>query len=178
MGRSRERVSHEEPLRILVWGRGFYEMTVCALWSWNSSKLLGPYGIQAYLFFSRLHTAKRCAKQRGWPENDPQSAALLENMRAVVCWWSVPTQMRGQGCTWPPVHPVPSTIEVLCPLSLGKLEESCFLWVYVSSFLPYALDKAEYFLIIERRKKSYRTYPWNGKGMVSSYFSLSWQEVT
>lgn len=39
------------------------------------------------------------------------------------------------------------------PLSLGKLEGSCFLLVYLSSFLSYAWeDKAEYFLITEERK--------------------------
>lgn len=66
----------------------------------------------------------------------------------------------------------------LHPLSLGKLEESCCPWVYVSSFQSYALEgKAEYFLITEERKATGHN-PWNGKGMISSYVSRSWQEVT
>lgn len=66
----------------------------------------------------------------------------------------------------------------LHPLSLGKLEKSCFPWVYVSSFQSCALEnKAEYFLITEEQKDTEHN-PWNGKGMVSSYVSHSWQEVT
>lgn len=49
---------------------------LCALWSWNTFKLLGPYGTQAYLSVGRVHNAERCAKQGDLPKNDPQSAAF------------------------------------------------------------------------------------------------------
>lgn len=178
MWRSRERVFQEDPLRIPAWDGGFCKF--CVLCDHETlSSYLPPMGLRLYLSVGRVYNVERCAEW-GLTKNDPLSAAFVGNHDggSGAGDLSLPRE-ECQGCTWSPLHSVPRVTEVpLYPLSLGKLEESLFLWVYVSSFQSCALEeKAEYFLIIKEWKAMGHN-PWNGKGMVSSYFSLSWQEVT
>lgn len=80
---------------------------------------------------------------------------LLESMRVMALLVTCPSHRgeardaRGHLCNQCPYGRGPE------PLSVGKLEKSCFLWVFVSSSLSYALEgKADYFLMIGRERKS------------------------
>lgn len=94
-----------------------------------------------------------CVKRRGLPKNDSQSEAFAGKHEGYGDAGKQPLPIEerpGYTCATRA-----QAVEALSPLPVGKLEKSCFLWVFVSSSLSYALEgKADYFSMIGKERKA------------------------